>query len=166
MLMAVAGVLLVGGGVTGAMIVAQTPTPVTQPLAFSHARHAAEDLGCTDCHAGASTGHSATLPPTSMCLLCHGEALGDHPDEPRVREYGDQGQEIPWRRVNRLPGHVHFSHVAHVTHGQMQCAECHGDVAQRTEPVDRPQITHLDMARCEACHAERGASKDCLACHK
>jgi hypothetical protein len=48
----------------------------------------------------------------------------------------------------------------------MTCQECHGDMTTLDEPVTRSQITGLDMAACMDCHDERGASNDCLICHK
>ena len=143
----------------------RAPEPVEQPIAFDHARHA-EELSCLDCHARADEGPYATLPLVSACLLCHAEAQGDHPDEPKIRELAETRGEIPWVRVNRLPGHVYFSHEAHVRWARMECAACHGDMTQATEPVTESQIDDLTMGRCMACHAERGAANDCLACHK
>jgi hypothetical protein len=137
-----------------------------QPIAFDHARHAQESLSCDDCHAKADEGPYATFPSLKQCLLCHKEKQGDHPDEPKLREYAEQGQEIPWVTVNRLVGHVYFSHVAHVRFGAMECVECHGDMSQAKEPPQRSQIEGLSMARCMQCHEQRGASLDCIACHK
>ena len=43
------------------------------------------------------------------------------------------------------------------------CAKCHGDIAaKKTITQDEP----FTMGRCLACHAERGATRDCLGCHK
>jgi hypothetical protein len=137
-----------------------------QPLAFDHARHAAENLACLDCHVRAQSSPYAGIVLLKACMLCHVEPQGDHPDEPKVREYAERGEAIPWVRVNRLPGHVYFSHEAHVRWGEMDCAECHGDVASLTQPPQGSQIDSLTMERCMSCHTERRASNDCLACHK
>lgn len=156
----------VASGVGCAPAPKPAPPLVPQPMAFNHARHVAENLQCTDCHAGAATGERATLPPTSACLMCHMEPLGTHPDEARLQAYAESGEEIPWVQVNRAGTHVRFSHAAHVTAAKMQCAECHGDMAARTSVVDRSQVSHLDMARCKACHEKKGAKNNCMACHK
>lgn len=140
--------------------------PVKQPIAFSHKRHAAEGLTCVNCHKGAEKGPYATLPPGKFCLKCHAEANGTSPEEPKVRQYTEGGKDIPWVQVNRMPGHVYFSHAAHVNYAKMDCAECHGDMKDRTEPVMASQVTHLTMARCMECHLEKGVSNDCLRCHK
>lgn len=139
---------------------------VVQPIAFDHARHAQEELACLQCHENAETSPHASLPRISACMLCHNEAKGEHPDEPRIREYAEKKEPIPWRQVNRLPGHVYFSHAMHVKLGKMDCAECHGDMAKLDKPPASSQIDHLTMSRCMECHAERGATNDCLACHK
>jgi menaquinone reductase, multiheme cytochrome c subunit len=138
---------------------------VRQPIAFDHARHA-KDLTCLDCHKAAESTPYASLPKNATCRLCHEEAKGDSAEEKHVREYLEKNQEIPWIRVNRLPGHVYFSHAMHVKLGKLDCSECHGNMAQATEPVTASQIDRLTMRRCMECHAERGATNDCLACHK
>lgn len=139
---------------------------VVQPIAFDHALHAEQDLGCIDCHATADRAARASFPKLATCLLCHSEPQGEHPDEPKLREFAERGAEIPWVQVNTSVGHVYFSHAMHVKLGAMECAECHGDMSAQREPVTRSQVAHLSMARCMDCHAERGASNDCLACHK
>lgn len=135
-------------------------------MAFNHKRHIAEDLACADCHAGSSQGHRSGFPSVKQCMLCHKEAKGKHPDEPRVREYAKDGRQIPWVQVNRMVGHVYFSHVAHVVWAKMDCADCHGDMKKMEQVVTRPQVSHLDMRACMDCHREQGASLECVACHK
>jgi len=142
------------------------PAPVVQPLAFDHKRHGAEDIACKDCHKRVEDSPYATFPKLKQCLLCHLEAKGNHPDEPKIRDYAKEKKEIPWIQVNRLPGHVYFSHAAHVKYARMDCKECHGDMKERTEPVTVSQIQHLDMNTCMDCHKEKGVSTDCLRCHK
>lgn len=137
-----------------------------QPVAFDHALHAEQDLACLDCHATAESRPRASFPKLATCLLCHAEAQGEHPDEPRLRAFSERGAEIPWVQVNRSVGHVYFSHAMHVKLGKMECAECHGDMSAQHEPVTRSQVAHLSMSACMRCHAERGASNDCLVCHK
>jgi hypothetical protein len=137
-----------------------------QPVAFDHARHAKEDLACLDCHKTAATGPYASLPRIATCKLCHEEAKGTSEDERRVREFLAKNEEIPWIQVNRMPGHVYFSHAVHVKLAAMDCSACHGDMAKATEPVTRSQVERLTMRRCMECHTEHGASNDCLACHK
>ncbi len=135
-------------------------------MPFDHRRHVVdEELACTDCHAGALKGAAAGFPSVKKCLLCHDEPEEGSPAA-AIPEYAEKGEEIPWIQVDRVAGHVHFSHAMHVQAGGMDCKECHGDLALRTEPVTTPLVRHLDMEACMTCHEERGASNDCLACHK
>jgi hypothetical protein len=88
------------------------PVPVKQPMAISHKRHMEADMKCLTCHPGAEDQALAQFPTVADCMDCHGKARGNHPDEPKVRAFAERGQEIPWVRVDRLPGHVYFSHAA------------------------------------------------------
>jgi len=139
---------------------------VDQPIAFSHAVHHEQDIACLDCHAGAKSGEYATIPAIATCMLCHAEPQGDSPEEPRIREYADRGEPIPWVQVNRVVGHVYFSHAPHVTLAKIECTTCHGDMTQVDAPVTASQIAWLDMDACMDCHKERQVSNDCLLCHK
>ncbi len=155
---------------------------VHQPIEFNHAVHAKENISCDDCHSKADEKPYATFPSLKQCLLCHKdeEAEGGEADalkdpaaaarkreaEVKLREYGEKGQGVPWVTVNRLVGHVYFSHVAHVRFGEMKCDECHGDMASLTKPPEHSQVENLTMRRCMECHTQRGASNDCLTCHK
>jgi hypothetical protein len=139
---------------------------VVQPLAFSHRIHHEQDTACLDCHIRAEEGVYATLPGLKTCLLCHEEAQGEDPLEPMVREYAEREEPIPWVQVNRVEGHVYFSHAVHVKFAEISCEQCHGDMTTVEEPLTRSQIEGLTMDACMDCHEERGATNDCLVCHK
>lgn len=144
-----------------------TSEDAAQPLVFNHKVHMDEDMACGECHLHAEDGVYATLPPTRVCMLCHEEAQGEDPEEPKVREFAEaEDAYIPFPIANELVGHVYFSHEAHVTWAAMDCDECHGDMAEATEPVTVNQVAVLTMETCMDCHEERGASLDCIACHK
>lgn len=162
--------VLLGGAATGVGLVAarlSAPPPIVQPIAFNHAIHVKqEELECAECHRGARTEAWAGFPDLKDCYDCHQEAEGDHPDEPKVREYAKRGAQIPWVPVNRNEGHVFFSHRAHVAVAKMKCQECHGKIEDLTEPVSRPMPDLHSMDVCVDCHEERQASIECAACHK
>jgi c(7)-type cytochrome triheme protein len=139
--------------------------PVEQPLHFNHANHMKEELTCDGCHRGALTRDVAGFPKIKGCMLCHDEAKGEHPDEPKVREYKESNKPIPWVRVNGNEGHVFFSHRAHAL-AEIECARCHGDVENMTEPIRLPTAELHSMDACMACHAKEQASNDCLECHQ
>jgi hypothetical protein len=152
-------VLLVGGACR------RQPVPVKQPMALSHKRHMEADMKCITCHPGAEDSPQAQFPTVADCMDCHHKVRGEHPDEPRVRWFAEHKQEIPWIRVDRLPGHVYFSHAAHVTLAKMKCEDCHHGVGESTAPLSLPDV-QPSMADCMRCHRERGASNECKTCHK
>lgn len=156
----VSAVLLLGAALSRAR-----PIAVIQPLTMNHKRHAEAKMDCVACHQNAESQAIASLPLVDDCMSCHKDPQGKDPTEPRVREYAQRGEEIPWIRVNRLPGHVYFSHAAHVTLGKMECKTCHGDMTQVSESLTAPNV-HLDMVACMSCHTEKRASNQCVACHK
>lgn len=163
--------IVAGGSVFGTARVraALKPPRVTQPLAFSHKHHMDEKLGlaCESCHKGVESGPHAGIPAVATCVkLCHTEPQGAHPDEAKLREAAGRGEAVPWRQANRQPGHVYFSHVAHVKWGNLDCRDCHGDMRESVEPVTENQTHELDMDACMKCHREKGVSNDCLTCHK
>ena len=144
-----------------------------QPLPFSHALHlqvelADRKLTCTDCHAGAERGAHAGLPALPTCLRCHMRPQGDPPTEREglVRAAAAAGGGFRWIQVTRNPGHVFFSHAAHVSVAKLACTLCHGDVAQWREPPRRPIAKLTSMRACMSCHRARGASNSCETCHQ
>ena len=141
------------------------PVAVKQPMAMSHKRHMEANMKCVTCHPGAEDQVLAQFPTVVECMDCHGKARGDHPDEPRVRQYAERQEEIPWVRVDRLPGHVYFSHGTHVTAAKMKCEECHASILLETKPLALPDIA-LSMEDCMRCHRERRASNQCKSCHR
>ena len=77
----------------------------------------------------------------------------------------EKGEEIPWQRVYRMPGHVFFSHQRHVTLAKVQCPICHGAIEKAVTPPTRPAVNQ-EMDWCIACHESRQVSVDCNACHR
>lgn len=138
---------------------------ITQPIQFSHRAHTEKGLSCDLCHESIEKAASAGLPAIETCMTCHQAAMSDSPEEAKVRQYGEQGQEIPWRRLFELPAHVYFSHRRHVAFGGVACAECHGNMGENDAPSVRPAVA-LSMGTCMGCHAQRNASGDCDACHR
>ena len=138
------------------------PDPAAQPIAFSHAHHVTEiGIDCQFCHAYARRGPVAGIPSVQRCAGCHGVVLSEEPEILRVLEYWENEEPIPWVRVHDLPDHVRFTHKAHVRAG-VGCETCHGDVAAMEAAV---QVESLSMGWCVSCHEDRGANRDCLACH-
>lgn len=145
-----------------------TVTPIEQPLAFNHAVHIEEEeMECLDCHAGAAEERWAGLPDIRECYDCHQEDQGDNAEEEdKVRQYAKRKQQIPFLQVNRNLGHVYFSHRMHVTVAEMECDSCHPGVAEMERPHAVPTSDLLSMRACMDCHAEEGATLECIACHQ
>jgi len=135
-----------------------------QPLAYTHTVHVkGSGLKCDYCHDGASKGPIARFPSATLCMGCHEEVATDKPSIQKLAAYFEKGQEPPWQRVYgwNEEAHVRFNHAPHIR-ASVDCATCHGDVAQMT--VARRAVDHT-MGFCVNCHTERKASIDCLACH-
>ncbi|WP_306641744.1 c-type cytochrome [Sanyastnella coralliicola] len=128
-----------------------------QPIKFYHSIHVCEnEVDCQYCHSSASKSKHAGIPSTNVCMNCHkgikkgsrwGEkeidkiyaAIGfDRTSGQYIEDY--EQQPIMWNKVHNLPDHVFFSHQQHVTVGNLECQNCHGDVATfkggRIAPVE------------------------------
>lgn len=135
--------------------------PVTQLLAFNHAKHVA--LTCAGCHDGIQTTQRAGFPSPAVCAKCHATAPASVP--PAAWEQLQQSDVRFWKPVTRLPEHVMFSHRRHVVLARLACASCHADIGERTAPPAR-MPRRLVMNTCLTCHREEGASEDCAGCHR
>ena len=135
--------------------------PVTQTLAFNHAKHAA--LTCAGCHAGIQTTQRAGFPSPEVCAKCHATAPGPVAPEDweRLRTVGVRF----WKPVTKMPNDVMFSHRRHVALARLACASCHADIGERTAPPARVP-RRLVMDTCLACHRTEGVSEDCNGCHR
>ena len=157
----VAALLAAGVGV---LFLARRLQAVEQPIAYNHKKHIAAGLECAACHEGIGERRAhAQLPRTEVCMTCHGAE--DNPKTKAIRDFAAQNREIPWQRVYRVPAHVYFSHDRHVGIAKLDCAVCHGDMAEKSTPVTSQAVT-IKMDRCITCHRARGVTSDCIACHR
>jgi hypothetical protein len=170
--MSAGGIRLIGGLAGLALIGAMTALSLgsddqgsspAQPIDFMHRVHARErGIACAYCHRTATTADYAGMPSTKQCMMCHRVVIPDYPEVWKLRSYWELNEPIPWKRVNRLPGHVYFSHKAHAAAG-MPCKDCHGDVGGMDQVM---QTAPLTMDWCLQCHRKRHASTECSACHR
>jgi uncharacterized paraquat-inducible protein A len=139
---------------------------ITQPIQYNHKKHV-EDAGlsCQDCHQYVDKLASAGLPRTRACLECHNEPLTEGAEEKKFLELAANGNEINWQPVYKMPTDVYFSHQRHVTIAEIDCENCHGNMAESTSPPKRPAVK-LSMKYCMKCHEKMKADNDCLACHR
>ena len=139
------------------------PAPV-QPIAYSHKVHLAQGLECATCHTTAATGAQASLPPTATCMGCHATVKTDSPEIQKLKDFDTKKEEVPWRRVYRLPEYVYFSHQVHASASpSIPCETCHGNVRE----MDQMQkVKDMSMAACVDCHRQRSAPIGCgNVCH-
>ncbi|HEY8923629.1 MAG TPA: cytochrome c3 family protein [Polyangia bacterium] len=127
--------------------------PIEQPVQFDHRHHAQDDeIPCLYCHAGAERTPYAGVPPTELCMGCHGQIWNKSPMLEPIRRSYFSGRPIPWNRVHGVPDFVYFNHAIHVTGARVDCVECHGDV--RTEPLVA-RVRLFTMGWCLDCHRRR-----------
>ena len=164
----------------------------TQPIAFPHTVHVAENnIQCEFCHRNVTKGAAATVPAVETCLFCHkdidGGTVTAQEEINKVRTAFETDTPINWERVHRLPDHVRFIHEAHIRYftdetigvkyginGEeltespdvaQTCTICHGDVANK-EVVEPKTGQSLKMGTCVDCHRANSISTDCTICHK
>lgn len=137
-----------------------------QPIEFNHNLHITDvGLDCGECHVFVTTNRKATLPDQTICAECHEEPQGESAEEQKLVALLQGNSDLDWQRVYVLPEHVYFSHLRHVTLGQIGCQDCHGQMHLMTSPPKKPATDILDMDYCMDCHDERQVNNDCLACH-
>lgn len=128
-----------------------------QPIWFSHKVHAGQnEINCVYCHNSAEKSKHAGIPSANVCMNCHtavnkGSITGTEEIDKiyaavgwdkEKREYTGETKPIKWVKVHNLPDHVYFNHSQHVVVGQLDCAQCHGEMKKET--VAR-QMTKEDL---------------------
>jgi hypothetical protein len=125
--------------------------PVEQPVPFDHRHHVRDDaIDCLYCHYEATRSPRAGVPPTAVCLNCHGQVWNDAARLAPVRASFFEDVPLRWQRVHVLPQFAYFDHSAHVTRG-VGCSECHGRVDRMAEVQ---AVAPLTMQWCLDCHRD------------
>jgi hypothetical protein len=139
---------------------------VSQPVAFNHLKHT-RDLGlaCDFCHPYVRSGAHAGLPGAETCGLCHQAPQGTSAEAARVTELLGRGDSLRFNKLFRLPGHVFYTHRRHAGIAGLECANCHGAIAESERPPDRP-LVRVTMDVCLDCHRRTQQTLDCNACHR
>ena len=147
------------------------PNP-ERPILFNHKVHVAQNLACTNCHAGIpkSTGGSDTdMPRMSLCLTCHNGARADNRCE-RCHEKRITLVDIHpdgWRHQHGDRAAVDRAWCAGCHQKEVSCLKCHrGDNTTGTIHDRNYQFTHgLDArnkeADCAKCHDLKLFCNDC-----
>lgn len=140
---------------------------IIQPIQYNHNVHIeVVGLTCVDCHINVESMPKATIPNIEICEDCHSnEPLSDSPEEKKLIQYISEGKHVPWKQIYTVPDYVYFSHQRHVTIGDLECSNCHGNVESMTKPAPAP-VWKPTMDNCISCHKQRKVTYDCLACHR
>jgi hypothetical protein len=156
-----------------ALLSAQKPTPPPveeqlpkpppdQPIPFSHKTHVGTGVKCLDCHPIRGDGFQAGFPRETACMGCHVSVKSDSPHVKKLAEAAKSKTPISWARIYTVPDYVWFSHATHAVDKKIECAYCHGPVAER-EVLFKEKPTN--MHSCMQCHARHGAPNGCDFCH-
>ena len=141
-------------------------TGVSQPIAFPHKTHIEKaGMGCEDCHPGVKTSFHAGLPGLDLCLNCHESPQGNSKEEAKIRALAKISPRPTFAKLFRFPNHVFYSHRRHVGLAKLECAGCHGAIAGTLKPPTHP-LKKISMDFCLDCHRLKGATTDCIACHR
>ncbi len=159
----VAGLVLLVA--TGGFVAAHARPVAKQPIRFSHKAHVAAGVDCDGCHATVSEQAFAGMPTLETCMDCHDQPLTKDPEEKKLKAYQAANADPSWVRIYTMPAHVFFSHRRHVLLGKVPCASCHGAMQKASQPPVTPAVEQ-SMKWCIACHQQRHASIDCIACHR
>jgi hypothetical protein len=163
------GALLAGAAAVAGLLFASGQAALRQPIRFSHADHV-KQAKCGACHLYATKLAAAGAPKLADCVDCHEGTQSKTPqgkkEEAKLDEYVKASREIPWVPITpSLAPHAFFSHRRHVTLEKIECATCHGKIAETSALPAKPAVS-FTMDFCVSCHEKRKASVDCLACHK
>ncbi len=175
-IMALAGLLLVIGGVALYLIVppivfGRMPPP-QQPINFPHTVHVLQmGIDCTFCHRNVTKEAAASIPAVEQCMFCHKIVGKDKPEVQKLVAAWENKEPLNWKRVFRMPDHVRFVHEVHIR-AELQCSRCHGRI-EKMEKVRQDVI--LRMGDCLGCHRSMDGQvvegrtlrppTDCVACH-
>ncbi|HEX7477620.1 MAG TPA: cytochrome c3 family protein [Polyangiales bacterium] len=144
------------------------PAPAAAPdartsIPFDHSLHAGRNaIPCLACHTSADKSPVAGIPSVRRCMGCHRFVASDKQPIQALSQLFKDGQAPSWPRVYDLPDHVYFSHRMHIRAG-LDCSKCHGNVAAMSKVT---RVSPMKMGWCMTCHKQRGASTECITCHK
>ncbi len=153
-------------GYAGGRVLFRPAERVIQPISFNHQIHTAEvGLECDTCHSYYADRDSSGLPTLETCLECHEDPQTENPEEARIAQLYEAGENDVFRKLFRLADHSYYSHRRHTTIAGLACETCHGDIASTSAPPETP-LRRVTMDFCVDCHREQGLSSDCTRCHR
>ncbi len=139
---------------------------VEQPIAFNHRKHTMDlGLACQFCHPYVETGAHPGLPGVETCSMCHQVPQGTSEEAARLTAMIADGDSLQFNKLFRLPSNVFFTHRRHVGIAKLDCANCHGSIAETERPPERP-LVKIKMKVCLDCHRKENQTVDCVDCHR
>lgn len=159
-------VLVLAIGALAVPLFAARGPAVSQPIGFNHRHHTQNlSLACDFCHKYVETGAHSGLPGAETCSLCHSIPQGESEEAARLTQLLTRGEPLQFNKLFRLPDDVFYTHRRHVGVAEIECATCHGDIANTERPPTRP-LVRITMDYCVDCHLEQEQTVDCNACHR
>jgi hypothetical protein len=101
------------------------------------------------------------MPGPQLCAVCHDTQDVELPPEDRIAALFDDAGRYQREQLVSLSREVIYSHRTHVGTYQLDCADCHGDMAE-TAGWSLP----IGKKECMECHSEAGRPNDCATCHR
>jgi len=130
------------------------PDPLRPRIRFSHKLHS-EQAECEGCHTTVKEGEKAGTSKLADCLDCHDGMQSESPEnqaeEKKLEIYAAGKREIQWRRSACLAPGVKFSHKVHIVEAELDCKDCHGDIAKTDALPKAPAIPYTHQL-CGECH--------------
>jgi hypothetical protein len=72
-------------------------------------------------------------------------------EEKKLAIYAAAKREIGWRRSGNLGPEIKFSHKVHIVEAELDCKDCHGNIAQTDTLPKKPAFPYTH-ALCGQCH--------------
>lgn len=118
-----------------------------QPIDFSHVKHMAQGLECSNCHYFRDDGTFSGVPKglggdhDGACLNCHEDPDNVQGADPREKQFLEDyvragKKDVDWLVYAKQPPCVYFPHSVHVEQGKLSCERCHGP--KKDEDVTPP----------------------------
>ena len=117
----------------------------SQPIEFPHKIHVEKEHQAArrTVTRAVTKGPRAGLPSVNTCLVCHASIATDKPLIKQITAMRKRGSTSPGSAstVTREQAHVRFNHAPHIR-AKVECATCHGDIAQQTRRPAQRQPAH------------------------
>jgi hypothetical protein len=138
-------------------LAADTPAVIE----FSHDLHVADlEINCTKCHSPkllktSMSSDDIILPTEKRCLKCH--KVWKEDGECEVCHLESE----PYESFPKVDRNFNFPHKTHWVDQNIDCIECHGDMAgvENSPPIPL-------MEDCLSCHIEKQGPEYCSSCHE